>query len=463
MNRRTSASLLIFRSLPSRAVLFVGIVCLALATLEGWREWTSYNADLDEAEMQSFNLAKSLAQHADDTFEIADTVLVGMVERVETDGTSPAALARLGRLLADRVAEQPRLSNLFIYDEDGRWLANSLPQQPVSLNNSDRAYFQHHKSSSDRKPHLGPPIQSRSTGQWVVTVSRRLNHPDGSFAGVVLATLDVSFFSEFYRRFNVGEQGTIVLVQEAGPTLARFPHEDGLVGRDLSKSPLLAELQVKPAGTRRYTSPIDGITRIGGYQRGSRFPVVVLVGVARNEVLADWRREAAVRTGAVGFLILLIAWTGLRLARQVRNRQQAESALAESEANFRLLAENSSDMVSRIGPDGRRRYVSPASLNLLGYPPSALEGTLATDAVFPDDLAAVQEALVDLRSGHLREVTTCFRSIHSDGSLVWLETSVRVAEDRKRGGPTASLPYRATSRPGRCSRRNSSPWPARMG
>jgi hypothetical protein len=192
------------RSLPLKATAFVAAVCLLLAIMGGWREWTSRDREAASAEVETFNLAQSLAQHADDTFSLADTALIGLIERVETAGTSPAALAQLNHLLRTVAAEVPRIQGLFIYDEDGNWIASSLDHLPSDLNNADREYFRFHRDSPDRGPHLGKPIRSRSSGDWVVTVTRRLQHTDGRFAGVALATLNVSYFSEFFRRFNVG-------------------------------------------------------------------------------------------------------------------------------------------------------------------------------------------------------------------------------------------------------------------
>ena len=75
------------------AAAFVVLVCVAILALSGWREWTFRDAALRNAEVDLANLAQSLAQHAEDTFELADTILIGLVSRLETDGTSPPAIA----------------------------------------------------------------------------------------------------------------------------------------------------------------------------------------------------------------------------------------------------------------------------------------------------------------------------------------------------------------------------------
>jgi hypothetical protein len=50
-------------------------------------------------------------------------------------------LARLNRVLALEVKSLPRLKNLFVYGEDGRWLASSVANFSPDLNNSHREIF----------------------------------------------------------------------------------------------------------------------------------------------------------------------------------------------------------------------------------------------------------------------------------------------------------------------------------
>jgi hypothetical protein len=88
---------------------------------------------------------------------------------------------------------------------------------------------------------IGRPVKSRSNGEWIITVSRRFNHPDGSFAGIALATIGSEYFSQFYRNFDIGKNGAIALLSADGIVLARTPENGAYVGRDLSNSPLFRD------------------------------------------------------------------------------------------------------------------------------------------------------------------------------------------------------------------------------
>src|SRR5689334_19815617 len=110
--------------LPLWAAGFVVLICLAILGLSAWREWESRNAELRNAETDVANLAHSLVQHADDTFELADTILVGLVHRLELDGMGPDTIEKLQTYLPTRKSSD-RIRGIFVYDETGRWLATT--------------------------------------------------------------------------------------------------------------------------------------------------------------------------------------------------------------------------------------------------------------------------------------------------------------------------------------------------
>lgn len=91
---------------------------------------------------------------------------------------------------------------------------------------------------------------------------------------------------------------------------------------------------------------------------------------------------------------------------------------SQNEARYRLLAENSVDMIARTDQEGRYLYVSPASRTILGYEPDELLGRSYEEFVHPDDLA-------DLPRFTGQKITKRYRFLHKDGHYVWMETAVR--------------------------------------
>ena len=413
--------------LPLWAAGFVALICVTILGLSIWREWETRNAELRNAEIDVTNLAHSLIQHADDTFELADTILVGLVHRLELDGLGPDTISKLQTYLPTRKSSD-RIRGIFVYDETGRWLATTEHVDFSGLNNSDREYFQQHRASPDKGTLIGRPVRSRSGGQWIITASRRINHPDGSFAGVALLTIDVTYFSKFYERFDLGPNGSASLLNDAGILLARTGDKsEAFVGRDLSKTPLFRDWASRPeAAVYYFKSPLDNLQRLSYYQRSSRYPVMVLASKSQEDVLAPWRRAAGTRMIFVLGLVLLIAVIGFYLVRQLLQRQRMAQVLVAKEANFRLLAEQSSDMVTRIGLDNRLLYVSPSCVRITGWSADELLDTSALAGIHEDDMERVEQAIAALKNGEAEEARFIYRQRHRDKGEIWAEAALHV-------------------------------------
>ena len=414
--------------LPFRAAAFVALVCVAILGMSSVREWSAREATLKVAEVDLANLARSLTQHADDSFDLLDTSILGAVSRLESDGMSPATLSKLQDVLVARKAASQRVSALGIVDEHGDWLASS---GVIGKNLSGREYFRHHQQSTDRDAFIGHPVKSSMSGEWVVTVSRRFNHSDGSFAGIAIASIGADYFTEFYRQFDLGESGTLSLLSADGIIMARRP-DDGInaAGRDVSEGAFYKAIRAGGfSGAHYLQSNLDGMLRLGFHQQSGRYPFIILATRAQDEVLAPWRHATITRMTFVVGLILLIAVMGFFLVRQLLQGQRMAAALASKEANFRVVAEGSSDMVTRVGVDEQIQYASPSSVRIVGWQPDQLVGTPALAGVNPLDLPRVEETIAALKRGTAEETRITYRTRHRERSEIWVESTLRVTRN----------------------------------
>lgn len=315
------------------ATLFVVLVCAALVSLDGWRTWQLREQLLHEAAINTSNMAQALSQHADDTFKEADLVLQVLQEHLAEDGQQPKALDRIHRQLMSQVNELPQLNGIFVYDENGHWVVNSQQVMASQFNNAERDYFVHHRTHADSFPFIGAPVQSKSTGIWIFTISRRISKPDGSFGGVVLATISFDYFRNYYARFDVGQRGAILFASQDGTTLIRNTKAGATTGKNLATVPLFRDHAAKmDRGTIELVSPSDAELRINSYVRLQRYPLFVTVAVSKDEVLGNWRRDAYMRTVGVLFLAGVFAALGRRMVRQIKGQARSENEAVNARA-----------------------------------------------------------------------------------------------------------------------------------
>lgn len=116
---------------------------------------------------------------------------------------------------------------------------------------------------------------------------------------------------------------------------------------------------------------------------------------------------------------------------------EARQAVADSEARYRRLAEQATDMIARTSLKGRIEFVTPSSNHILGYAPEGLIGQRSLDLTHPDDrgsVAAAYRALLD-QGTDAPTPQVRYRGLHADGRWIWLEGRPRVVFDPQSGAP----------------------------
>ncbi|GGP21232.1 sensor domain-containing diguanylate cyclase [Silvimonas iriomotensis] len=341
---------------------FVCVVCLLLVIMDIALSWNARDQQLKEMREETTNLAHAAAHHAQATFKVTDTVLFGMVERLEFDGTGILQMQRLHRFLQQQLLEQPHLAGLFVYDEQGNWLTSSQAQVSYNLNNSDRDYFIWHRTHTDRGPHIGKPVISRSTGLWIIPVSRRFNHDDGSFAGVVLASVRLDYFSAFYNSFDIGSAGAMSLVLDNGTLLVRRPFNPANIGSDMRSSLVYQGYRNSDgSGSLIVKSIYDGVTRLNSFQQVEGWPVFVAAAFSRDEILAEWWRHTLFHSLGILVLVSILGLAGTHLVQQINLRARAQQDLLKAHRALENINATLQKMAAQDGLTGlanRRQFDS---------------------------------------------------------------------------------------------------------
>ncbi|MEW6400564.1 MAG: PAS domain S-box protein [Chloroflexota bacterium] len=111
------------------------------------------------------------------------------------------------------------------------------------------------------------------------------------------------------------------------------------------------------------------------------------------------------------------------IVRDITERKRAEKALAEREAYFRALIENSAEGVVILDAQGNMRYVAPAEENLTGYSAAEALGKSAFQYIHPDDIPHVTEAFSNAISSQGSIKTLQYRLQHKNGEWRYFEAT----------------------------------------
>jgi PAS domain S-box-containing protein len=113
----------------------------------------------------------------------------------------------------------------------------------------------------------------------------------------------------------------------------------------------------------------------------------------------------------------------------ISDRKQAESALRESEARFRLTFELAGSGIAHVGMDGRFLRVNRSLCNILGYSAEEFAARTVKDISHPDDRDVADAQRARLLSGELESTRLQKRFLRKDGATVWVDLTVALVRD----------------------------------
>ena len=364
---------------------------------------------------QNANLAIAFEEHTVRTLKGIDQALLFIKHESEEPGSKP----NIRELLTHGIIDNNLFTYIGVVDEQGDLTYGSEQFNPTNL--GDREWFKVHQLQSSDAPFLGKPLLGRVTGKWAFQMSRRINKPDGSFGGVVYASVDPAYFSKFYRQADLGDEGLVTLVGLDAITRARRVGQELTFGEDMRESTLFAEHAKNSAGSFVSVGKLDGKRRLISYRSLVQYPLIVAVGTSQTEALASfYQREHNyyMRTALFSLFVVVFA-AGLIVA--LSRQKRAMVSVARSEARFRATFDQAAVGIVRSALDLRLLEVNPKFCEMVGYAQEELLGHNLLDLTSPEDRSKnndfKNQLLADPSDPFSPEMEN--RYLHKDGSVVW--------------------------------------------
>ena len=389
------------RKIAFSARIIAGFLLLNLLVVIGVARSLSRSFDevLAHARVSSENISYILSNDVDAVLDRIDIVLLETKDDIEHGiaGEKPhtGTLERLG-------TRMPKVESLQVADANGRMGHEDL---------SGQDYFSRLKA----KRGIGLQISKPSAGK--ITFARRLNHPDGSFAGILVARIDRRDLQKRLSGIDVENHGATELLYADGTLLAR---QGGEIPRISTGQ--MATAYVPKRG--------NGEAGIVSSRNLNRYPLAVQTFLAERDYLAGWKTEVLQMLSLVMIIFMVSAGgTGMIIASWHRQHSDNER-LAREEEKFHTMADHTQDWEYWQGPDGRILYMTPSCERMTGYSEREFESdpTLLLRLVDPEDRGIFER--------HSRDSEIKFRIVKKNGEIRWFShfcMEVRGADGSDRG------------------------------
>ncbi|MES2187913.1 MAG: diguanylate cyclase [Pseudomonadota bacterium] len=284
-----------------------------------------------DALVRSQGLARAYAEYTQRKLDQIDQLARFVAHTQQQHGVDED----LNALVRAQISGDPGLRAVSVTDSTGRVIASSLPELPASA--ADRDYFRVQAASDDDNLYITEVLFARRSQRPLVILSRRINTPDGSFAGVVVVATDPAYFSRFYDATTFGQHGLLSLIGlDAKIRVRRTGDQVEYGGTSLNRFVMEGVATRAEGAARMNGSRFDQRPRYLAYHKLPDYPLLVVAALDESEVLAAHERHRDRLLAVFGVLsvVLLAAFAGLvLLVRRLRHSQaQALAARAHFEA-----------------------------------------------------------------------------------------------------------------------------------
>jgi len=170
------------------------VIFVVFALISAWAFHERAQIISDRGYRTGSNLAHVLAEQTTGSIQAIDLILESIAERLEVSPAMPDHDPIFEQAMRDKLAGLPYVRAIFVIGPDGFITQDTDHPFTPRKNLADRAYFKAHLDNPALGLHIGPPLQSRSTDTWFVSLSRRIGRADGAFPGIIVAAVEVQRF-----------------------------------------------------------------------------------------------------------------------------------------------------------------------------------------------------------------------------------------------------------------------------
>lgn len=325
-------------------------ITIATTTVLVFLTWAGVAYQIHEQERQSVeaqknllhNIASGLRDHVQSSFRSTDDVLKLLKFHYETTGIKDLSI--VNNYFRNKAIDISSLNQVGVIDENGVYIFSNLDNHK-KIDLSDREHFKVHKQGYSFPFFVSKPVLGRASGKWSFQITRKLEKPDGSFNGVVVASFNPVQFLEQFQRAGLNSSSLIGLVGMDGYARALRVRNTNRVEDTLKDLQLPLEVGQTDSGGFFSASFFDTTERLYVFEKVPNQPLFVIVGVSSDIALKDahQHRNMLLVFGVLSTLfVLALTWQYLQ---SLENCRQMEIEAFDQRQARNLLQSNYDECV----------------------------------------------------------------------------------------------------------------------
>lgn len=366
------------------AMLAVSIIVAATLVML----WQLRSREVRHAIGETQSVAGLLATNVDQAVKGVDITLRDLRDKLQSTEGIAAKLGshELQMELTERLISAPQIRALFLVDQQGMVVNSSRGDLPTAVSVADLAFYKAFVNDRTRDVFFGGLAKGRTSHLWKIYLARRLTDASGAPAGLVVASMDATYFERLFGLMQLDIDRKLALYMEDGTLFASHPPADMRLGKVAPEmmAPGRIPMEQGQAMVFPYADE-DGVAYTYAVVRAEHFPLLIGVGNNEADTQSEWRSYAGpIAMGALLVSAAIIA-AGLVLYRRQKQEERLSAALHEASRRASALVETMMDAIVTI--DDQRRIVvfNPAAERLFGWSAAEMIGQ-PLDRLLPDDM-----------------------------------------------------------------------------
>jgi signal transduction histidine kinase len=322
--------------LKRRIAAFSAAIMAAIAGLVMEAVLKEHDAALDQARGEAANLSAGFEEQVRGTLNGVAGAMEFLKNRIEAEGPAAFDLHAWKSRIPELVSPTIQIHTL---DAAGKVTAATIGDGSAPVYLSDSDYFQAHRDHPNLGLFIGQPVFGKVSMRLTIPATRRLNMPDGRFAGVLSFSLDPELLTTLHKKVRLGQTASMDIVRGDGTIMARYTQAKGLDRTSIGNEAVDFEAgrrgSLADFGEFSARSSIDRISRLYSWRKVAGYPLYVIAGLGQAELMASANYRAKIIIGLGVAALCLPLMMMFILNREISRRVDHAVALDQESGKVR--------------------------------------------------------------------------------------------------------------------------------